>query len=292
MVRSILCYEKYLLSLKEKTKELTFFEFSDYEETSIIGKGSTSNVKIVQKKESERYAMKELLLFDHKSMQRFLGECELLFKLRHPSIIRVYGFNYGDKTHKPSILLSLEPKSLETAINNDELTSEDKNRISVEIVLGMRYIHKHKIIHRDLKWSNILLSKNNHVRISDFGLSIEEDLETSQTKGIGTLLFMAPELFDEENKYDRKIDVYSFGVILIFIVTGKYPSNKLIKGVLPKLPSETSNWVKEMIISCLSAKPKDRPSFSEIIEIMKSHNYDLFNDSEDKKLNRKQRKKK
>ena len=58
-------------------------------------------------------------------------------------------------------------------------------------------------------------------------------------KEIGTLFFMAQEIFDEENKYYRKIDAYSFGVILIFIVTGKYLSNTLIRGILPKLPSNT-----------------------------------------------------
>ena len=189
-------YEKYLSSLKEKTNELTFFDQEEYEEEKVIGEGTTSKVKIVHKKEQEKYAKKELLLLDHKSVQRFLCECEILFKLRHPCIIRVYGFNNGDKTHRPSIILSLEPKSLETAINNKELNEEEKNRITVELVLGMRYIHKFKIMHRDLKPLNILLSKNKHVRITDFGLAKLEELSTSQSKGIGTLRFMAPELFE------------------------------------------------------------------------------------------------
>ncbi|KAK8849994.1 hypothetical protein M9Y10_018588 [Tritrichomonas musculus] len=73
-------------------------------------------------------------------------------------------------------------------------------------------------MHRDLKPSNILLSKNKHVRISDFGL------EMSQSKGVGTMRFMAPEIFEEkedddeeedddksETRYTNKVDVYSFG---------------------------------------------------------------------------------
>ncbi|WP_304523318.1 protein kinase domain-containing protein, partial [Bacteroides acidifaciens] len=65
--------------------------------------------------------------------------------------------------------------------------------------------------------SNILLSQNKHVRISDFGLAKEEDIETSQSKGVGTLRFMAPELVDEEDeeneqqeRYTNKVDFYSF----------------------------------------------------------------------------------
>ena len=74
-------YENYLSSLKEKSSELIFFDLEEYVEESSIGEGGTSTVKIVHKEEQEKYAKKELSLFDHKSMQRFLGECEILFPL-------------------------------------------------------------------------------------------------------------------------------------------------------------------------------------------------------------------
>ena len=272
-------YKKFLLSFKEKPCEPKFFNTDEYEEGDLIGKGSTSSVRIVHKK--EEYAKKELLMFDTKSMQRFLGECEILFQLRHPCIIRVYGFNFGDETNKPSIILSLEPNSLDAAIKNKELDEEQKNRITVEIVLGMRYIHKFKIMHRNLKPLNILLSKNNHVRISDFGLATQEDLEITQTKGIGTLLFMAPELFDIESEtcYTSKVDVYSFGIVLIFIVTDKYPKN--IKGDFSELLKDIPEWVSELITNCLSRNPENRPSFTEIFEIMKANNFNLFSCCED-----------
>ena len=286
--------ESFLNSLKEKTSDILFFDFSDYEDLSVIGSGATSEVKVVRKKKSEKYAMKELKLFDHKSMQRFLAECEILFKLRHPCIVRIYGINYGDDTHKPSIILSLEPESLEAAINGQKLSDEEKNRISVEIVLGMRYIHRQKFMHRDLKPLNILLSKNHHVRITDFGLAKEEDMSTSQSKGVGTMRFMAPELFEENESgtnYTNKIDVYSFGIILIFIVTNKYPQfsmRKAILGVPPELPENVTKWVCELIVSCLSVDPENRPSFAEIFEIMKENNFDMFNESKNQKLTKKQ----
>ena len=191
-----------------------FVSFDDYKEESEIGEGATSSVKIVVKKAQEKFAKKELKEFDHKTFQRFLMEAEILFKLRHPCIIRIHGMNYGDENHRPSIFLSLEPTSLEKAINEKILSNEQKNRITVEVVLGMRYIHKRNFMHRDLKPLNILLSKNLHVRISDFGLAKEEDLSVSQSKGVGTLRFMAPELFEENDDdgiaYTNKVDVYSF----------------------------------------------------------------------------------
>lgn len=137
----------------------------------------------------------------------------------------------------------------------------------------MQYIHKRKFMHRDLKPLNILLSKNNHVRISDFGLAKEEDFEISQTKGVGTLRFMAPELFDSETdtSYTNKVDIYTFGIILIYIVTDEYPIfnlSKVVTGVLPKLPKKISKWVCELIISCLSKSPENRPTFADIFENM------------------------
>ena len=278
--------KSYLSALKEKVSKIEFINFDDYKEESEIGKGATSNVKIVVKKSQERFAMKELKEFDHKAMQRFISEAEILFKLHHPCIVRIYGMNYGDRDHSPSILLSLEPNSLENAINDKILSKEQKNRITVEIVLGMRYIHSRNFMHRDLKPLNILLSKNFHVKISDFGLAKEEDLSVSQSKGIGTLRFMAPELFEESNDYDgikytNKVDVYSFGITLIFIVNDSYAKFSLknaSNGVIPALPKSITSWVHKLIVRCLSPSPDERPSFAEIFEIMKSNNYDLFNE--------------
>lgn len=142
----------------------------------------------------------------------------------------------------------------------------------------MRYIHKHKIIHRNLKPFK------------------EENFEILLKKGVGSLLFTAPELFeDDENedekneiKYTNKVDVYSFGNILIFILTNKYPPKNVITGVIPKLSKDIPEWVRELICKCLSRTAQNRPTFSEIFEIMKVNNFDLFSDSKNKKLNMKQ----
>ena len=267
---------------------------SEYEPEAVIGKGATSSVKIVTKTAKDKYAQKELKEFTFDSLKRFLSECEILFKLRHPCIVRVYGFSNGDDSHPPSMILSLEPTSLDQAIHDKVLDEHQKNRITIELVLGMKYIHKKNFMHRDLKPQNILLSKNMHVRITDFGLAKEEDLETSQSKGVGTMRFMAPELFEEKEsvtRYTNKVDVYSFGITLIYIVTEKYPDFSLknvVMGVLPKIQGRVVDWVRELIVRCLSSSPDNRPSFSEIFEIIKSHNYDLFSENGSEKLTKKQ----
>ncbi|KAK8865545.1 hypothetical protein M9Y10_011101 [Tritrichomonas musculus] len=278
--------KSYISALAEKSRIIEFVDLTDYDEVSIIGEGVSSNVKLVTRK--EKYAKKELKELTQEAFQRLLFEGEILFKLHHPCIVRIIGINNGDETHPPSIFLSFEPRSLEKSIHDKELDNHQKNRITIEIVLGMRYIHKHNLMHRDLKPSNILLSKNMHVRISDFGLAKEENLETSQSKGVGTMRFMAPELFEENDgalRYDNKVDVYSFGITLIYIITEQYPDFSLknaVTGVAPKIKGSIVNWVREVISRCLSVSPENRPSFNEIFEIMKSHNYNLFSEREEK----------
>lgn len=149
-------------------------------------------------------------------------------------------------------------------------------------------------MHRNLKPSNILLSKDNHVRISDFSLAKEEEFYITQSKGIDSSIFMAPELFDDEDessRYTSKIDVYSFGITLIYIVTGSYPKfsmKNITSGVLPSFSETIAKLVRELIVSCLSYEPESRPSFDEIFGTLKSNNYDLFAESNGKKLTSKQ----
>ncbi|KAK8876583.1 hypothetical protein M9Y10_006801 [Tritrichomonas musculus] len=292
----------FLMALKNKPAKVVFYNPEDYREDSIIGEGATSCVKSVIKE--EKYAKKELKNFTQETARGFMRESEILFRVHHPCIIEIVGMNYGDEKHPPSLILSFEETSLESAIEKDEIDDKQKCLITVQIVLGMRYIHLRGFMHRDLKPSNILLNKEYEVRISDFGLAREDNLETSQSKGIGTLRFMAPELLaededddDEESgserkaKYTNKVDVYSFGVTLIFIMTGNYPKFNMLKmaqGVTPRLPSSVPKWVRELITRCLSLSAESRPSFAEIFEIMKSNNYDLFSDSKDVKLPKKQ----
>lgn len=124
--------------------------------------------------------------------------------------------------------MTSEKTSLESANTKEEVKNDQKCMITIEIVLGMRCIHLCGFMHRDFKHSNILLINQYEVCIRDFAR--DDSFETSQSKGVGTLRFMAPGLFaeddeDDENesknivKYTNKVDVYSFGITLIFIIT-------------------------------------------------------------------------
>lgn len=279
--------KKYLLSLKEKVEPSEKFELAQFEIGKAISSGASSIVKRIIRKEGEQYAMKEIR--NEGKMREYVTETQILSELRHPCIIRIFDYNLGNETQAPYIIEAFEKMSLEEAIKEKKVSKDEINLISVEIVLGMRFIHKKGFLHRDLKPLNILLSKKKHVRICDFGLSKPDDPDqsVSQTTGVGTMHFMAPEIL-EGKRSSKESDVYSFGAVLYFIFKGKYFnrfSQPREENVID-LP-EAVDWVVDLIRKCLSNEREKRPSFDSIFNIMKSNNFNLFV-KKGKKLNSRQ----
>ena len=163
-----------------------------------------------------------------------------------------------------------------------------KTKIIIEIAHAMNFIHKKGMIHRDLKIDNIRLNSIFEVKIIDFGLvRIHEVLnenysfvQSSLTKGVGTFAYMSPEMLNEED-YDYKTDVYSFGVILHFIFVGSLLKQNLKDKMVgnsikpPKSSESISKLCIELISKCLSYKPSERPSFDEILKMIRDNSYNL-----------------
>lgn len=152
----------------------------------------------------------------------------------------------------------------------------------------MRYLYEQGILHRDLKPQNILMDSNFYPRICDFGFSrcfseaLTQSIQLSMTGQIGAPLYMAPELYDEDEKhFGPGIDVYAFAIIAYEIMTGKEPftengkpisimklSRKLMNGERPKFTenSGVSKKMRDLIERCWCEDPMKRPPFSEIFK--------------------------
>ncbi|KAL5006161.1 hypothetical protein ScPMuIL_017319 [Solemya velum] len=155
-----------------------------------------------------------------------------------------------------------------------------------QISSGMNYLHSHKIIHRDLKSPNVLVAKNDIVRISDFGTSRTWNEKSTKMSFAGTVAWMAPEVIRNE-PCSEKVDIWSFGVVLWEILTGVIPyqdvdSSAIIWGVgsnslhLP-VPSTCPDGFKLLMRQCWSAKPRNRPSFRQIIMHLEIASTELLN---------------
>lgn len=224
-------------------------------------------------------------------MKKFFYEYELLNQLDHPNVVKTFGFCYGNRKQPPSILLEYCPFNLRDFILKRKLKDVDIVRIIVEICNAMKYVHQLGIIHRDLKPENILLSTTRKVKLSDFGISrlVTPETQTeSYTQGIGTLQFMAPELLSKRAKYNEKVDVYAFGVVVYFILTGgELPNISIIdvgNGKKAKIPRTVNKFSQKLIYSCWSQNPNDRPSFAEIGDLIAKNGYALIDDIDEDEI--------
>ena len=216
---------------------------------------------------------------DIENIKKVLNEYEILNQLNHPNIIKTFGIRLGDIKNSPAILLEYYTSNLKNKIN--ELTKEERIEAIIDISLAMKEVHSSGIIHRDLRLENILLDENNKIKLSGFGLGTLIELESdsmSRSQIQGTFEYMAPELLQEKNDYNEKVDVYAFGVVVFLILTkGEFPKispNEILNGKKADIPKVITKFSRELIDKCWSIKAEQRPSFDEIHKtLMENENY-------------------
>lgn len=282
-----------------------FFDYSDYKFTDeLIGKGSTASIYKAKNNDGKIVAAK--IFEDHNGFSEndqrmILRESMIHQELHHPSIIKFKGLNFvshEDPTRfQPTIILEYCPNGTLKDILNKEMLNQSPSDWSptkkyinlLGIAHSMKYLHKNGIIHRDLKPDNVLLDENFYPKLYDFGLSrkFSQSLENSElltmSTGIGTPLYMAPELILYEEKYGSGVDVYSFALIAYEITTKTTPYKeipglnlyKLFHKVAeqdyrPKFPDHFNKKMKKLISRCWDKFPEKRPSFEEIFNTLSS----------------------
>uniref|UniRef100_A0A8D0ADL3 mitogen-activated protein kinase kinase kinase n=1 Tax=Sander lucioperca TaxID=283035 RepID=A0A8D0ADL3_SANLU len=201
-------------------------------------------------------------------------EIKHLRKLKHPNIITFKGVC----TQAPCYCILMEycaqGQLYEVLRAGRKITPSLLVDWSMGIAGGMNYLHLHKIIHRDLKSPNMLITHDDLVKISDFGTSKELSDKSTKMSFAGTVAWMAPEVIRNE-PVSEKVDIWSFGVVLWEMLTGEIPykdvdSSAIIWGVgnnslqLP-VPESCPDGFKILLRQCWNCKPRNRPSFRQIL---------------------------
>ena len=166
--------------------------------------------------------------------QRFAEECHLLSRIRHPNIVQFLGVYFQEGEMAPILVMEFLQCNLTTCIEKHGiLPDEITYSILHDIAVGINYLHHQvpPIIHRDLSSNNILLTQNMTAKISDLGvakiLNLSQKLASRMTQNPGTLAFMPPEVLVANPKYDRSIDVFSYGILIIHMLSCKWPEPQL-----------------------------------------------------------------
>ena len=262
--------------------ELEFYQFGKE-----IGRGAYAIVRECTHKLQvcERYAAKiyeKSKLYDQQKKRNVTREIKVMGLLNHPNIARLYEAIDGPK----EIYLIMERIRGGSLFNyirsreNRRLEETEARRFFGQIVSAINYCHIKGIIHRDLKFENLLLDENKNIKVIDFGFSTIVPVNCKLQMYCGTPSYMAPEIFSKRGYFGPPVDVWAMGVILYGMLTGKFPfqgsnENELYKNVsrgLYSVPINISSRAKKLISKMLATNPIMRPTCTEIMQDEFLHN--------------------
>ncbi|XP_051123389.1 LRR receptor-like serine/threonine-protein kinase FEI 2 isoform X1 [Andrographis paniculata] len=272
------------------------------DDEDVVGAGGYGTVYRMVMNDCGTFAVKKIDRTREGSDQVFERELEILGSIKHINLVNLRGY-CRLPTAKLLIYDYLAMGSLDYFLHDTDDNSEDRAlnwsarlRVAIGSARGLAYLHHDcspKIIHRDIKSSNILLDENLDPHVSDFGLAkllVDEEAHVT-TVVAGTFGYLAPEYL-QSGRATEKSDVYSFGVLLLELVTGKRPTdpsfvkrglnvvgwinihlkeNRLEDVVDKRCPDaepETVEVLVEIAGRCTDGNPDERPSMQQVLQFL------------------------
>ena len=222
-------------------------------------------------------------------MRRFGDEVLLHSQQRHPNIVQLIGVYYPPHSQLPMLVMEYLPLSLTQCLEREELPLQMKYSVLVDVAKGLCYLHGKRppIVHRDLTANNVLLTSSYSAKISDLGVSRLADTFKKHhlTTAPGNAMVMPPEALEDNPVYDHKLDVFSYGCLILHVLTGQFPqpTNQFVpepgrKDSFKRVSEwdRRSNYIKDipkenellpLAKQCLNDAPTGRP------ELVDSYHY-------------------
>jgi serine/threonine protein kinase len=245
--------------------------------TEVIGKGGFGTVLKGTSNESGDYvAIKQIdkFMIDAIQLPGIMKEAEILKRLNHPNIVKIYSFLETPNTLY-FVLEYVEHGSLAGLLKKFGVFPEHLIASYTEQILrGLKYLHEESIIHRDIKGDNILITKDGKVKLADFGTAKLEDAEKKTQTVVGTPYWMAPEVI-EMSACGPTSDIWSLGCTVIELLTGAPPYFELgpmsalfniVEDRHPPLPENLSEDLRSFLKVCFKKDPRQRPTAAELVE--------------------------
>jgi serine/threonine-protein kinase len=222
---------------------------------------------------------------DQALVERFKREAKILAQLDSQYIIKVLDFGMYQEYFYISFEY-IEGQSLRNLLKETELTFDQKKHLMIQLLKGLHYAHANQIIHRDIKPENIFVDNSLNLKIGDFGLALssEDNLVTNPYSIVGTPSYMSPEQV-RGAKLNAQSDLFSAGVVLVELFTGKNPflkdnvsltlneimsyNENVISSQIENLPQE----IKDVLFNLLRKNLKDR--YASALDVLKDLNVSL-----------------
>ncbi|TYK01856.1 LRR receptor-like serine/threonine-protein kinase FEI 1 isoform X2 [Cucumis melo var. makuwa] len=278
-------------------------KFETLNEEHIIGCGGFGTVYKLAMDDGNVFALKRIIKLNEGFDRFFERELEILGSIKHRFLVNLRGY-CNSPTSKLLIYDFLPGGSLDEALHglrtegSEQLDWDARLNIIMGAAKGLAYLHHDcspRIIHRDIKSSNILLDANLEARVSDFGLAkLLEDEESHITTIVaGTFGYLAPE-YMQSGRATEKTDVYSFGVLILEVLSGKRPTDAsfIEKGLnivgwlnflvtenrqreivdlqCEGMQAESLDALLSVAIRCVSSSPEERPTMHRVVQILES----------------------
>ncbi|OWZ24130.1 Protein kinase [Phytophthora megakarya] len=256
-----------------------------------LSKGASGEVWL-GKYQGQQVAVKRLLRTNtHHAdeVEEFANEIELSASLVHPNIVSVIGVAWNTLDNLVMVLEFFPTGDLQSYLKkNADLMSWAKDKVHIAAGIGraMEYLHSRTppLIHRDLKSKNVLLTADLEPKLIDFGVS-RGLADNTMTAGVGTPYWTAPEIL-QGGRYSEQADIYSFGVILSELDTGKFPYHDVLRpdgkkprpfqimedvmaGTLrPSFSEECPTRIRRISAACCKHDPIQRPTAAQVVKML------------------------
>uniref|UniRef100_A0A1I7TLV3 Non-specific serine/threonine protein kinase n=1 Tax=Caenorhabditis tropicalis TaxID=1561998 RepID=A0A1I7TLV3_9PELO len=246
----------------------------DFELLKLVGKGGYGKVFQAQKKDDKQiFALKVVKRPTKKiDLKHLYDEKKILETVKSPFLCEMhYSFEVDKKLYL--VLEFLSGGELFTLLNREERLNEDASRFYLaEMTLALEHLHDNDVIYRDLKPDNIMLDKNGHIKLTDFGLSkFNVPKGKSTSTFCGTIEYMAPEIVNK-SAYGHSVDIWALGIVMYDMLTGGPPFygeteeeqiDNIRRGKV-RMPSNLSDGGKAFLRSLLIRIPHRRIAIPEI----------------------------
>jgi serine/threonine-protein kinase len=258
-----------------------------YDVLDVIGRGGMGIVyKAVDPGIGRTVAIKmttDAMGEDPEMLKRFNREAQSVGQLQHPNIVTVYDLGLEDR-HPYLVMELLDGESLESLVRTRRSISlEEKLDIVIQICNGVQYAHQRNVIHRDIKPANIMILKDGTAKIVDFGIArVGMQKLTRPGQLVGSFQYMSPEQINTTN-VDSRTDIFSIGVLLFELVTGKLPfegkdTGETLMKILHEPPPSLNGLVKncppgldDIVQRALAKDPEQRYQTAEDLTLDLGH---------------------